>query len=37
VIGKNGVERIIELELDSEEKRWFSKGIDSVKTAISDL
>jgi len=37
VIGKNGVEKIIELELNSEEKKWFSKGIDSVKTAISGL
>ncbi|MGI0002642.1 MAG: malate dehydrogenase [Nitrosopumilaceae archaeon] len=37
VIGRNGVEKIIELELNSEEKKWFSKGIDSVKTAISGL
>lgn len=37
VIGRNGVEKIIELELNSEEKKWFSKGVDSVKTAISGL
>ncbi len=37
IIGRNGVEKIIELELNSEEKKWFSKGIDSVKTAISGL
>jgi len=37
IIGRNGIEKIIELELDSEEKKWFSKGIDSVKTAISGL
>jgi len=37
VIGKNGVEKIIELELNIEEKDWFSKGIDSVKAAISGL
>jgi len=37
VIGKNGVEKIIELELDSYEKEWFKKGVDSVKTAISGL
>lgn len=37
VIGRNGVEKIIELELNIEEKDWFSKGIDSVKTAISGL
>lgn len=37
VIGRNGVEKIIELELNSEEKKWFSKGIDSVKTALSGI
>ena len=37
VIGKNGVEKIIELDLDSSEKEWFKKGIESVKTAISSL
>ena len=37
VIGKNGVEKIIELDLNSEEKKWFSKGVDSVKTAISGI
>ena len=37
VIGKNGVEKIVEVELDSNEKEWFKKGIDSVKTAISSM
>ena len=37
VIGKNGVEKIIELELDSNEKDWFQKGIDSVKNAILNM
>lgn len=37
VIGKNGVEKIVELELDSNEKESFKKGIESVKTAISGL
>ncbi len=37
VIGKNGVEKIIELELDSNEKEWFNKGVESVKSAISGL
>jgi malate dehydrogenase len=37
VIGKNGVEKIIEIELNSDEKKWFKKGIDSIKTAISGL
>ena len=30
VIGKNGVEKIVELELNDEEKEWFNKGVDSV-------
>jgi len=37
VIGKNGVEKIIELDLDSNEKEWFKKGVESVKGAISNL
>lgn len=37
VIGKNGVEKIIELDLDSSEKEWFKKGVESVKGAISNL
>lgn len=37
VIGKNGVEKIIEPELDPDEKEWFKKGIDSVKNAISNM
>ncbi|MDE1844859.1 MAG: malate dehydrogenase [Thaumarchaeota archaeon] len=37
VIGKNGVEKIIELELDPNEKEWFKKGVESVKSAISGL
>ena len=37
VIGKNGVEKIIELDLDSNEKEWFKKGVESVKNAISGL
>lgn len=37
VIGKNGVEKIVELDLDAYEKEWFKKGIDSVKTAMSGI
>jgi len=37
VIGKNGVEKIVELDLDAYEKEWFKKGVDSVKTAISGI
>ena len=36
-IGANGVEQIIELELDAEEKMWFMKGVESVKSAVSGL
>ena len=34
VVGKNGVEKILELELNDEEKEWFNKGVDSVKKCI---
>jgi len=37
VIGKKGVEKIIELDLNDEEKQVFEKGIDSVKSAISGI
>ena len=37
VIGKNGVEKIVELDLDSNEKEWFKKGVESVKGAILNL
>ena len=37
IIGKEGVEKILELELDANEKEWFKKGIDSVKNAISTM
>ena len=37
MIGKNGVEKIVELDLDSYEKEWFKKGVESVKTAISGI
>jgi malate dehydrogenase len=35
LIGKNGVEKIIELELNNEEKMWLEKSVASVKSAIS--
>ena len=35
VIGKNGVEKINELDLNQEEKEWFDKGVNSVKNALS--
>jgi len=37
VIGKNGVEKIIELDLNDEEKQVFEKGVESVKGAISSI
>jgi malate dehydrogenase len=37
VIGKNGVEKIIELELDDEEKEVFDAGVKSIKDAISGI
>ena len=37
VLGKNGVEEIIELELNDNEKDWFEKGVKSVKDAISGI
>ena len=37
VIGKNGVEKIIELDFNDEEKDLFKKSVDSVKNAISNM
>ena len=37
IIGKNGVEKIIELELNDEEKQGFDKGVENVKGAISGV
>lgn len=37
VIGRNGVERIIELDLNAEERTIFDAGIQSVKSAISGI
>ncbi len=37
VIGKKGVEKIIELDLNDEERKIFEKGIVSVKGAISGI
>ena len=37
VIGRNGVEKIIELELNDEEKECIKKSVDSVKNAISNI
>ena len=37
VIGSNGVERIIEIELNSEEKAAFNKSVEAVRTLISNI
>ena len=37
VIGNNGIEKIIELELNDEEKVWFEKGVQSVNNALSGV
>jgi len=37
VIGKNGVEKINELDLDQNEKEWFDKGVSSVKNALAGI
>lgn len=37
IIGKGGVEKIIELDLNDEEKKAFDSGVQSVKNAISGI
>ena len=37
VIGSNGAGKIIELELNDEEKEWFEKGVQSVNNALSGV
>ena len=37
VLGKEGIEKIIELKLDENEKKVFGLGIESVKTAIKSF
>ena len=37
VIGKKGVEKIIELDLNDDERQVFEKGVESVKGAISGI
>jgi len=37
VIGKKGIEKIIELELNAEERQVFDTGVQSVKSAISGI
>jgi len=37
ILGKNGIEKIIELQLDSETKRQLSEAASSIKTVISQI
>jgi malate dehydrogenase len=37
VLGKNGVERIIELKLSPESQQRFEKSITAIKTAVAAL
>jgi len=37
VIGKKGIEKIVELDLNDEERQIFEKGVESVKGAISSI
>ena len=37
IIGKKGVEKIIELDLNDEERQVFEKGVESVKGAVSGI
>jgi malate dehydrogenase len=37
VIGRNGVEKIIQLDLNQQEKEWFDKGVQSVKSALTGV
>ncbi len=37
ILGKNGVEKINELDLNQNEKKWFDKGVNSVKNALAGI
>jgi len=37
VIGANGVEKIVEIELNKDEKAEFQKSVDSVKELINSI
>ncbi len=37
VLGRNGVEKIVELKLGEEQKATFMKGVNSVKNAIAEI
>lgn len=37
IIGRNGVEKIIELDFDQQEREWFNKGIENIKSALGGI
>ncbi|HXG74702.1 MAG TPA: malate dehydrogenase [Candidatus Nitrosotenuis sp.] len=37
VIGRGGVEKIIQIDLNQQEKEWFDKGVQSVKAALAGI
>ena len=37
MLGVNGIEKIVELKLDSSEREIFDRGVASVKSAITEL
>ncbi|MFN3655211.1 MAG: malate dehydrogenase, partial [Candidatus Nitrosotenuis sp.] len=37
VIGRNGVEKIVQLDLNQQEKEWFNRGVQSVKSALAGI
>jgi malate dehydrogenase len=37
IVGKDGVERIVELKLVGSEKEWFDKGVSTLKEAIASV
>jgi malate dehydrogenase len=37
IIGKNGVEKIIELQLNAEEKTMFDNSVEAVKKLVAEI
>lgn len=37
VIGRNGVEKIIQIDLNQQEKEWFDRGVQGVKSALAGI
>ncbi len=37
ILGSNGIEKVVELELNQEEGEVFKSGVDNIKSAINNL